>query len=175
MRAPVTKDRLERFLRALGTRASGPGRVYLAGGTTAVAFGWRPSTVDIDLKLDPEPAGAFEAIAALKDELDINVELASPDLFVPVPADWAARSAFLVCHGKVEFFHFDYRAQALAKLARGHDRDLGDVRAMLARDLVSVPDLLLALEEVEPKLVRYPGIDAEAFVARARAFLGGPA
>jgi hypothetical protein len=25
--------------------------------------GWRDATVDIDLKLDPEPAGAFEAIA----------------------------------------------------------------------------------------------------------------
>jgi hypothetical protein len=30
------------------------------------------------MRMDPEPAGVFEALAALKDELDINIELASP-------------------------------------------------------------------------------------------------
>lgn len=63
----------------LGRRARGSGRVYLTGGATALLHGWHTSTVGIDLKLDPEPAGAFEAIAELKDELDVNVELAAPD------------------------------------------------------------------------------------------------
>jgi hypothetical protein len=45
-----------------------------------VLVGWRGTTIDVDLKMSPEPEGAFEAIAALKDELDINVELAAPDL-----------------------------------------------------------------------------------------------
>ena len=43
-------------------------------------IGWRETTVDADLKLDPEPAGVFEAIARLKDSLDINVELSAPDV-----------------------------------------------------------------------------------------------
>lgn len=160
-------------MRELGRRARGPGRVYLTGGATAVLLGWRPSTVDVDIKMDPEPAGAFEAIAKLKDELDINVELASPDHFLPVPSDWAARSVSVGRRGQVEFLHFDYRAQALSKIARGHERDLGDVRAMLERDLVSKDDLRAALAEIDERLVRYPGLDADAFRRRARAFLEG--
>jgi hypothetical protein len=87
VRAPVDAERLERFMRELGRRARGPGKVYLTGGATAVLLGWRASTVDVDIKMDPEPAGAFEAIAKLKNEFDINVELASPDHFLPSMAD----------------------------------------------------------------------------------------
>jgi hypothetical protein len=36
----------------------------------------------------------------------------------------------------VRFLHHDLYAQALAKLERGHDRDLDDVDQMLARGLV---------------------------------------
>jgi len=60
---------------ALGKRVRGEGRIYLAGGATALLHGWRRMTIDIDLKPAPEPAGLFEAIAQLKEELDINVEL----------------------------------------------------------------------------------------------------
>ena len=171
VRAPVDAERLERFMRELGRRALGPGRVYLTGGATAVLLGWRPTTVDVDIKMDPEPAGAFEAIAKLKNEFDINVELASPDQFLPVPSDWAARSVSIGRRGQVEFLHFDYRAQALSKVARAHERDLADVRAMIARGLVSTDGLLDALDEIDERLVRYPGLDADAFRQRARAFL----
>ena len=74
MRAEVTADKLRRFLEALGQRAKGPGSVYLTGGAVALLEGWRATTVDVDLKLDPEPEGAFEIIAVLKDELDLNVD-----------------------------------------------------------------------------------------------------
>mgnify|MGYP001603166300 CR=1 FL=1 len=98
MRTPADATKIQRFLRELGTRARGPGRVYLAGGATALLHGWRASTADVDLKLDPEPAGVFEAIARLKDELDLNVELASPDDFIPPAPDWRERSVFIaVC------------------------------------------------------------------------------
>ena len=126
----------------------------------------------MDIKLDPEPPGVFEAIAQLKDDLDINVELASPDLFVPVPTDWAQRSEAIARHGQVEFLHFDYRSQALAKLARGYERDWADVEAMLERGLVSKQALRRTLQEIEPKLVRYPALDAEVFVTKVNAFLG---
>ena len=53
------------------------------GGCTAVSVGWRTNTIDIDLALDPKPPGAFEAIRILKEELDVNVELASPADFIP--------------------------------------------------------------------------------------------
>ncbi len=36
MRAPVDPQRLRRFMRELGWRARGPGRIYLTGGATAL-------------------------------------------------------------------------------------------------------------------------------------------
>ena len=70
-------------MEALGQRVKGPGTIYLTGGATALLFGWRAKTIDVDIKADPEPQGLFEAIAELKESLDANVELASPDLFIP--------------------------------------------------------------------------------------------
>ena len=172
MRSPVDPAKVRQLLRELGRRARGPGRVYLIGGATALLEGWRSTTVDVDLKLDPEPPGIFEAIGQLKNELDINVELVSPDQFLPLLPDWKARSTFVEKHGEVEFFHYDFRAQALTKLARGYERDQGDVRAMLERNLVSKGEVIAALAAIKPALVRYPAIDGEAFVRRVERFLG---
>jgi len=129
-------------------------------------------TVDVDLKLEPEPPGIFEAIAALKDELDLNVELVSPDQFLPLLPDWSDRSTFLERHGQVEFFHYDFRVQALTKLARGYERDVADVAAMLESGLVTRADLLEALEVMKPDLPRYPGLDQTAFERRVRELAG---
>ena len=72
MRAVVDGDRIARLMSGIGRLAKGPGRVYLVGGATAVTIGWRDATVDAGVKLDPEPAGVFEAIAILKNELNMN-------------------------------------------------------------------------------------------------------
>ncbi len=50
------------------------------------------------------------------------------------------------------------------------ERDLSDVRAMLERAFFSAADLTRALAEIEPDLVRYPGLDAAAFRERVREF-----
>lgn len=171
MRAPADASKIRRLMREIGRRSRGPGRVYLVGGASALLHGWRTTTVDVDLKLDPEPAGIFEAIGALKNSLDLNVELSAPDQFLPPLPDWRQRSAFIERQGEVEFFHYDFRAQALSKLARGYDRDLADVRAMLARGLVSKEDLAAALEAMRPGLPRYPTLDAAAFERRVEEFL----
>lgn len=127
--------------------------------------------MDVDLKLDPEPAGIFEAIAAVKDELGVNVELASPDQFVPPVPGWRERSRFIARHGEVEFLHFDLLSQALAKLARAHERDLTDVHAMIERRLVSREEIASGFEQIRPDLIRYPALDADSFERRVRRFL----
>jgi hypothetical protein len=165
VRAPVDPAKLQRLMTELGRRCTGPGRVYLVGGATALLHGWRPTTADVDVKLDPEPAGAFEAIAKLKNELDLNIELAAPDEFIPPVPGWRERSAFIAQHGDVTFLHYDFRAQALAKIERGHDRDLADVQAMLRDGLVTTEELEDAFAAIERDLVRYPRIDPEAFEA----------
>ena len=172
VRRPADPARIRRLLEELGRGARGPGRIYLVGGATALLEGWRTSTVDVDLKLDPEPEGIFEAIARLKDDLEINVELASPDQFIPALADWKEHSPFIVRHGEVEFHHYDLRSQALAKLARSHDRDLADVQAMIDRGLVNPREVLAGFDSIRDQLIRYPALDAEAFERRVRNALG---
>jgi hypothetical protein len=171
MRAPLDRDRARALLEALGRAARGPGAIYLTGGTTAVLLGIRASTVDADLKLDPEPAGIFDAIRRIKDELSVNVELASPDDFIPPLPGWRDRSLFIERVGEVDFFHYDPYAQALAKIERGHARDLDDVRALIERGLVAPNELLRLFDAIEPDLVRYPHLEAELFGKKVADFL----
>jgi hypothetical protein len=158
MRRPLDASRLREVLAALGRACRGAGVAYLTGGATALLEGWRNATVDLDLKLDPEPEGVFAAIARIKEELDVNVELASPDDFLPQLSDWKQQSPLIGRFGLLEVRHYDLRAQALAKLARGFDRDLADVRAMLDRQLVRCDALRAALAEMEPRLERFPRV-----------------
>lgn len=158
MRRLLDASRLRQVLDTLGRSCRGPGVAYLTGGATALLEGWRASTVDLDLKLDPEPDGVFAAIARIKEDLEVNVELASPDGFLPELADWRERSPLVGRFGPLEVRHYDLRAQALAKLARGFERDVGDVRAMLDRSLVTCDALRSALAEMQPRLERFPRV-----------------
>jgi hypothetical protein len=170
MRGETDKAKLERFMVALGGRVRGPGRIYLTGGATAVLHGWRPTTIDVDLKPDPEPPGLFEALAQLKDELDLNVELASPDHFIPAIPGWQERSLFIARHGPVEFFHYDPYGQALSKLQRGHDRDTLDVRSLVRSGLIRKDRLREMFALIEPQLIRYPALDPASFRAAVTRF-----
>src|SRR6185436_13160757 len=102
MREKVTIPKLKRFMQELAAAAQSPGKVYFTGGATALLLGFREQTIDIDLKLDPEPKGVFKAIAKLKNTLDLNVKLASPDNFIPVPPDWREHSRHIASIGSVE-------------------------------------------------------------------------
>jgi len=150
-------------MEALGAAAGHPGRVYLTGGATAVLSGWRPSTIDIDLKIVPEADDVLRAVPRLKETIPINVELASPDLFIPVPPGWEDRSPFVARLGALDFHHFDFYSQALAKVERGHERDVADVREMLARGLVVPERALEYFAAIEPQLYRFPAIDPASF------------
>lgn len=150
-------------MRRLGEEATGSGRIYLVGGASAVLIGWRATTVDVDLKLAPEPPGVFEAIARAKTDLNMNVELAAPDDFIPALPDWQARSVFVARFGSVDFLHYDFYGQALAKIERGHELDLQDLMAMHRLDLIEPDVLLRFFTAIEPSLVRYPAIDAGCF------------
>jgi len=163
VRRLATADRIRAFLARLGGAAREPATAYLTGGSTAVLLGWRDSTIDIDLKLVPDSVTLLRAIPRLKEELQVNVELASPDLFIPVPRHWEDRSPWETTEGMLTVRHFDLTAQAVAKLERGHGRDLDDVRAMLDRGLVRREALLAFLDAIENELYRFPAIDPPSF------------
>ena len=63
-------------------------------------------------------------------------------------------------------------SQALAKLERGHDRDLADVRAMLAAGLVESGRAMALFGEIEERLYRFPAIDPPSFRLRVEQELG---
>src|ERR1044072_144028 len=95
MRERVSADSLEQFMKALGRAGRTNARIYLVGGATAVLLGWRQTTIDIDLKLVPEVSDILQVLPSLKERLQINVELASPDDFIPALPGWEERSEYI--------------------------------------------------------------------------------
>ena len=152
-------------MRALGRRTDVETTCYLTGGATAVLLGWRESTIDIDVLFAPENDQLLRGIPDLKDELELNVELAFPGYFVPMPGGWEERIQFVQQVGSVAFRNVDFYAQALAKLERGHARDLADVAEMVSRGLVDVPRLRTFFAEIEPELYRFPAVSPASFRA----------
>jgi hypothetical protein len=176
VRALADAERIREFFRELGREARTPARAYLTGGATAVLLGWRETTIDVDVRFVPESDALLRAIPRLKESLRINVELAAPLDFVPVPPGWEERSRFAFQEGKLAVYHFDFDAQALAKLERRHARDLEDVREMIRRGLVDPKRLLEGFEKIAPELHRYPAVDPGSFrraVERAAKESGG--
>jgi hypothetical protein len=168
MRPPVDAERIRELARRLGRAAPGRTRIYLTGGATAVLEGWRASTIDVDLRFEPESDALLRELVVLKDRLGINVELASPPDFIPELPGWRERSPLVFREGNVDVHHFDPYSQALSKVERGFAHDVADVGAMLDSGLVE-PDLLAELyAAIEPQLYRYPAIDPTAFGRRLR-------
>ena len=165
MREPVDEARLRAFMSAIAAEARESGRIYLAGGASAVLEHWRENTVDVDLTISPESDRILRAIPELNERFHINVELASPAHFVPPLRGWVERSPFVSREGVISFHNFDFYTQALSKLDRGHEKDLVDVDAMVRHRLVEPSRLLKLFEEVENQLYRYPAIHPPALRA----------
>lgn len=163
MRQPVTAARVEEFMKALGSAVKSPARVYLVGGSSAVLLGWRDSTIDIDLKPVPDHDDILRQLSALKERLQINIELASPDNFIPQLPGWEARSQFVRQEGKLTFLHYDFYSQALAKIERGHETDLRDIQEMVDRGLVNPARLLDLFSTIEAEIDKFPALNAASF------------
>lgn len=165
MRGLADAERIARLARELGRVVPEGTRMYLTGGATAVLEGWRATTVDVDVRFEPDSDAALRRIAELKEELSLNVELASPLDFLPPLPGWRERSRFRLREGNLEVFDFDPYSQALSKLQRGFELDLGDVGAMVRARQVEPATLLALFDEVEPELFRFPAVDTAALRA----------
>ena len=159
MRNAADAERIRALARELGRAVAPETRMYLTGGATAVLEGWRSSTVDIDVRFEPDSDAALTRIRDLKEELEVNVELASPLDFLPPLEGWRERSRFRFREGNLEVFDFDPYSQALSKLERGFDLDLQDVRSMVESGQVEPAKLLEVFEGIEPELFRFPAVD----------------
>lgn len=168
MRERLNEERLRAFMRALAREAAQEGRVYITGGGSALLLGWRDSTLDVDIKIVPDSDRLLRSIPALKESLRVNVELASPDDFIPPLPAWQDRSPFIAREGKISFHHYDFYAQALAKIERNHEIDRLDVKHMIDSGLVVPSKMLSMFEQIRPELYRYPAISPARFEERVR-------
>lgn len=163
MRDLANKKKIQEFMRSFGRSARTDSRVYFTGGVTAVLLGWRDTTIDVDLRFDPELDEMFRSIPLIKEELQLNVELAAPSDFIPPLPGWETRCRFIDREGKVSFYHYDLYSQALSKIERGHVQDMLDVDSMFNEGLVDRQKLMALYEAIKPQLYRYPAIDSESF------------
>ena len=107
MRERADAERVRRLAAELGRVVPRGTRMYLTGGATAVFEGWRDSTVDIDVRFEPDPDAPLRRISELKEELAINVELASPLDFLPELPGGRDRSRFRFREGNLDVFDFE--------------------------------------------------------------------
>lgn len=163
MRRLTDAGRIRQLMRALGAEADEAARLYFTGGATAVLIGWRPTTIDVDIRFIPELEKLLRVIPQIKEKLQMNIELACPADFIPELPGWEGRSLSIGKEGLVTFYHYDFYAQALAKIERGHRQDLEDVQAMIDRGLIDPKTIRRFFDEIEPLLYRYPAIHPPSF------------
>lgn len=172
-RPDVTRADIERFLTELGQQIhQASGRIYLVGGAELVhnnVRGQGASTADIDMQLDvPDSQEVEQVIRQLKIRLGVNVELASPADFIPLPPSWVTMSPYVGRYGRLDVFYFDYYSLALSKIERGQARDLQDVALLAQHGLIQQAPLEAAYQQILPQVGtgRFFNIDPARFAQK---------
>ncbi len=171
MRSELTRERLQALMQELARVAPRRGkfRVYLVGGGTAVYCGWRASSIDADLYSDTEKV--FHDIQGIKERLNINVEFARPEHFVPALPGTVGRHILIESIPPVTFYHYDPYAQVFAKIVRGFTRDLDDARHFLDGGMVDEQELRALVGQIPgSEFARYPNLSREAVVTAVDGF-----
>jgi hypothetical protein len=174
MRSRVTRASLIALMKELAQRAPRRGayQVYFVGGGTAVYLGWRQSSIDVDLYSDRDVV--FRDIQKIKEHLNINIEFARPEDFVPPLRGSANRHVFIDTIDRVTFYHYDPYAQVLSKVVRGFQRDLDDARDFVGSGMVDPQKLRSLLASIpDSALAKYPNLSRMGIESAVVAFLAG--
>ena len=172
VRRSLTRAGIQALMEELAHSAPGRGpyRVYLVGGGTAVHAGWRESTIDADLYSEKE--AVFRDVQAIKERLQINIEFARPEHFVPALAGSDERHVFIATIGKVSFYHYDPYAQLLSKVVRGFNRDMQDAERFLDSGMVDAARFRSLVGAIpEAAYARYPTLSRQAVLEAVDDFL----
>jgi hypothetical protein len=172
MREELTRDRLISLMKELARTAPPDGnyRVYLLGGGTAVYLGWRRSSIDVDLFSDQQDV--FGDIQAIKERLNMNIEFARPEDFVPPLRGTLDRHVFIDTIGRISFYHYDPFAQLLSKVVRGFQRDLDDAKEFVRRGMVDPRRFRNLVAEIpDSAYARYPSLSRSGVEEAVEIFL----
>lgn len=136
MREELTRERLLELVKALARAAPRRRtyRLFLVGGGTAVYLGWRRASIDVDFFSEHD--ALFVNIQEIKERLNVNVELARPEDFVPPLEASEDRHVFIDRVGPISLYHYDPYAQLLSKVVRGFQRDMDDAREFIKSGMV---------------------------------------
>ena len=175
VRNELTREQLRALMREIARvapRRKGAFRVYLVGGGTAVYCGWRAASIDADLYSDREEV--FHDIQGIKERLNVNVEFARPEHFVPPLVGTDGRHVLIEAIPPVTFYHYDPYAQALAKIVRGFERDLDDARHFVDSGMIEESRLRELVGKIpEAEFARYPNLSRAAVTAAVEDFFKG--
>ena len=172
VRGRLTRKGVIDLMRALARSAPRRGtyRVYFVGGATAVLQGWRASTIDADLYAGKDVI--FHDIQNIKERLQLNIEFARPEDFVPALAGSDDRHVFIETIGNVSFYHYDPYAQFLSKVVRGFNRDLQDAKSFVDSGLVDPGQFLALVGEIpDAAYSKYPALSRRAVQDAVEDFL----
>jgi len=107
----------------------------LRGATLAIGY-----VVNAD---NPSALAEFEQLVrALKNELDVNVEPASPADFLPIPRSVMEQSRYVRRHGRLDVYYYHLPSLVLAKAARGFEQDLADAERLIRAGEVAWQDVI---------------------------------
>lgn len=172
MRDPLTREHLVRLMKELAQSAPRRGayRVYFVGGGTAVYLGWRRSSIDVDLFSEEDVV--FRDIQRIKEDLNINIEFARPEDFVPPIDGTADRHVFIEKIGAITFYHYDPYAQLFSKVVRGFQRDLDDARHFVTSGTVDPARFRKLVAKIpDAAYARYPSLSRSGVEAAVDRFL----
>ena len=137
-----------------------------------IDLGFRSATLDIDYNADADDPVALEelerAIRALKIELDVNVEPASPGDFLPVSPSVHARSRYVGRFGPVRVYYYHLPSLVIAKAARAYEQDLDDAEQLVRSGEVTWAEVEEAWIEMRTRptgWLRYEPEDVERRLA----------
>lgn len=109
--------------------------------------------MDIDIEISGENEGEMiEAIRRLIQQMNVNVEFASPRDFMPLPKHWLTQSQYVGRYGAIDVFYFDFYSIALSKMQRGSTLDINDVKLLLQQGVITLEGLDAAYREVFAQL-----------------------
>lgn len=168
-RQTITKDVIQDFMKSIGRMVKKRATLYLTGGSTAILYGFRAGTIDIDIAGDMDEL--FSHLPELKERLCINIELAKPTDFVPSLPGESKRHVTIGTFGQATFMHFDPYGQAFSKIVRGHETDIADVKALIGSGIVDATvlrDLVTRLPD--RAFEKYPRLTRSAVQAAVHSF-----
>jgi hypothetical protein len=142
------------FLNRLSQRNPYSAIVYLLGGGAMCLMGSPRRTLDIDynIKASPEETQKLtETIQTLADEMKLELEYVPIEEFIPLPRDAISRHRRIGQFGNLTVYVFDPYSIALSKLARGFEADLQDIQFLLKKEIISLDELEILVDEALPQ------------------------